>query len=73
MCIGEECREEGMAQQGDSPLTSRSSCVSSTPVELPDGSESSSLGEFNFSFGAREEDEVSAATDFHNLNKLPVR
>lgn len=46
---------------GDSPRTSRSSYALCLPVELPNGFESSSQGEFNLSFGTRKEEELSLA------------
>lgn len=46
---------------GESPQASHSSACSFRPVEFMDELGSSPQGEFNFSFVAREEDELSIA------------
>lgn len=55
----EELREARMVLPEESPQTSRYSHTLCLPVELPDEFKSSSQGEFNLSFGSREEDELS--------------
>lgn len=61
MCGSEELGEVGIVPLGESLRAFRSSHASCMPVEFADGFESSSQDEFNFSFGADGEDELSIA------------